>query len=121
MTMILPRMVLVTGATGLVGEGVIRRMLADDASLDVFALIRDDAGWNRVARKLGALAERVVPIRGDVTSPGLGLEPLVRRRVELQATAIVHAAADTSFSRTLERARAINTAGTQRVIEVAQD
>jgi thioester reductase-like protein len=121
MTMILPRMVLMTGATGLVGEGVLRRMLADDVSLEVFALIRDVAGWNRVARSLGALADRVVPVHGDVTLPGLGLEPLVRRRIELQATSVVHAAADTSFSRALERARAINTAGTQHVIEVARE
>jgi thioester reductase-like protein len=119
--MIIPRMVLVTGATGLVGEGVLRRMLGDDPALEVFALIRDDASWARLCRKLGALSERVVPVRGDVTLRGLGLEPLVRRRIELQAAAIVHAAADTSFSRTLERARAMNTVGTQNVIELASE
>ena len=119
--MSLSPMVLITGATGLVGEGVLRRMLADDVSLEAFALVRDDASWHRVARKLGALADRIVPVRGDVTHPGLGLEPLVRRRIELQATAVVHAAADTSFSRTLERARAINTAGTQHVIDLARE
>ncbi len=117
--MILPRMVLVTGATGLVGEGALTRMLADDLALEVFALVRDDASWHRVARNLGALTDRIVPVRGDVTLPGLGLEPLVRRRIELQATAIVHAAADTSFSRTLDRARAVNTVGTQHVVELA--
>jgi thioester reductase-like protein len=121
MTMIMPRMVLVTGATGLVGEGVLRRMLGDDPALEVFALIRDDASWARLSRSLGALTQRVVPVRGDITLPGLGLEPLVRRRIELQAAAIVHAAADTSFSRTLERARAINTIGTRNVIELAAE
>ena len=119
--MSLPGMVLVTGATGLVGEGVLRRMLTADSALEAFALVRDDAGWMRVARELGKLADRVIPVRGDVTLPHLGLEPLVRRRVELQTSAIVHAAADTSFSRTLERARAVNTTGTRHVIALGRE
>lgn len=119
--MILPRTVLVTGATGLVGGGVLRQMLADDLGLEAFALIRDDSGWKRQAGELGVLAERVVPVRGDVTLPHLGLEPLLRRRVELQTTAIVHAAADTSFSRTLERSLAVNAIGTDHVVGLAQD
>ncbi|MDQ3673274.1 MAG: SDR family oxidoreductase, partial [Gemmatimonadota bacterium] len=61
------------------------------------------------------------PVRGDITIPGLALEPLVRRRVELQTSAIVHAAADTSFSRPLDRARAVNTNGTANVIALARD
>lgn len=114
-----PRTVLITGATGLVGGGVLRRMLLDDPALEAFVLIRDDAGWSLASRRLGPLAERVVPLRGDVTLPGLGLEPLMRRRVERQTSAIVHAAADTSFSRPLEHARAVNTIGTQNVVQVA--
>jgi long-chain acyl-CoA synthetase len=114
-------MVFVTGATGLVGGGVLRRILADDPSVEAFALIRDDSGWNRLARELGTLADRVVPVRGDVTLPQLGLEPLVRRRLELQTSAIVHAAADTSFSRTLEHSLAVNAIGTEHVIRLARD
>lgn len=116
----LPKMVFVTGATGLVGGGVLRRILADDPAIEAFALTRDGAGWNRLASELGVLAARVVPVRGDVTLPQLGLEPLVRRRVELQTTAIVHAAADTSFSRTLERSLAVNAVGTEHVTDLAR-
>ncbi|HWL39692.1 MAG TPA: SDR family oxidoreductase [Gemmatimonadaceae bacterium] len=117
--MALPRMVLVTGATGLVGGGVLRQMLAEDLGLEAFALYRDDCGWKRLSRELGALADRVVPVCGDVTLPHLGLEPLLRRRVELQTSAIVHAAADTSFSRTLARSLAVNTIGTEHVVALA--
>lgn len=119
--MTLPKMVLVTGATGLVGGGVLGRMLTDDGALEAFALVRDDAGWSRLARELGPIAERVVPVRGDVTAPYLGLEPLVRRRVELQASAIVHAAADTSFSRTLAHSLAVNARGTGNVVALARE
>ncbi len=119
--MTLPRTVLVTGATGLVGGGVLQQMLTADPGLEAFALIRDDCGWKRLARELGTLAERVVPVRGDVTLPQLGLEPLARRRVELQTCAIVHAAADTSFSRTLARSLMVNTTGTANVVALARE
>lgn len=118
--MSLPRTVLVTGATGMVGEEVLRRILAAWPELEAFVLVREDAGWIALSRRLGNLAARVTPVRGDITEERLGLEPLVRRRVELQTTAIVHAAADTSFSRPLDRARAINTSGTRNVIELAR-
>jgi long-chain acyl-CoA synthetase len=121
MTMTLPKMVLVTGATGLVGGGVLRRILAEDPAIEAFALIRDDAGWSRLARELGVLASRVVPVRGDITLPQLGFEPLVRRRLELQISAIVHAAADTSFSRTLDHSLAVNAIGTGHVVSLARD
>ena len=117
----LPGMVLVTGATGLVGGGVLERMLRDNPALEAFALIRDDSGWRRLSSALGPLSPRVVPIRGDVTLGGLGLEPLLRRRVELQTSVIVHAAADTSFSRPLPRSRAVNTAGTENVVALASE
>lgn len=117
----LPRTVLVTGATGLVGEGVLRRILRAEPDVEAFVLVREHAGWSCLARKLGPLAERVTPVRGDITIDRLGLEPLVRRRVQLQTSAIVHAAGDTSFSRPLDRARAVNTTGTQNVVDLAQE
>jgi nucleoside-diphosphate-sugar epimerase len=70
-------------------------------------------------RRLGALAARVVPVRGDITLPGLGIEPLLRRRIERETTAVVHAAADISFSRPLEQSRLVNTLGTRHVAEIA--
>ena len=115
----LPRAILVTGANGLVGAEVLRRILTAERDIDAFALVRTDAAWKSLVARLGVLAARVTPVRGDITLPWLGLEPLVRRRIELQASAIVHAAADTSFSRPLDRARAVNTAGTRNVITLA--
>jgi nucleoside-diphosphate-sugar epimerase len=61
----------------------------------------------------------VIPVRGAVTLPGLGLEALVRKRVERETRAVVHAAADTSFSRPRDASRFVNTLGTYHVAEVA--
>jgi len=116
-----PRRVLVTGATGLVGEGVLRQMLRDDPTLEAFALVRNDLRWKSIASRLGALGSRVAPIRGDITLAGMGLEPLVRQRVERETRVVVHAAADTSFSRALDDSRFVNTLGTYHVAEVASE
>jgi nucleoside-diphosphate-sugar epimerase len=116
-----PHRLFITGASGLVGEGVLHQMLRTDPSLEAFALVRSELRWRHVARRLGSLVSRVVPVCGDVTQSGMGLEPLVRQRVERETSVVVHAAADTSFSRTLDRARFVNTLGTYHVSEVAED
>jgi nucleoside-diphosphate-sugar epimerase len=116
-----PRKLFITGATGLVGEGVLRQMLRNDPALEAFALVRNELRWRLVASRLGSLASRVVPVRGDTTMPGMGLEPLVRQRVQRETRIVVHAAADTSFSRSLDHSRFVNTLGTYHVAEVASD
>jgi nucleoside-diphosphate-sugar epimerase len=116
-----PRRVLLTGASGLVGEGVLHQMLRADPALEAFALVRSDLSWKLVATRLGVLASRVVPVRGDLTVAGLGLDPLVRQRVERETRVVVHAAADTSFSRSLDHSRFVNTLGTYHVAEVASE
>jgi len=116
-----PGKVFITGASGLVGEGVLHQMLRADPTLQAFALMRNDQSWKFVASRLGALASRVVPVRGDTTLPGMGLEPLVRQRIEREARVVVHAAADTSFSRSLDQSRFVNTLGTYHVAEVASE
>ena len=82
-----PDKVLITGASGLVGEGVLRRLLTEDPGLEAFVLVHNDLRWQLVSRRLGSLAPRVIPVRGDVTLPGLGLEPLVKKRVERETVA----------------------------------
>jgi hypothetical protein len=76
------RKVFITGASGLVGEEVLRRMLVDDPALEAFVLVRDEIRWLLASRRLGALARRVVPLPGDATLPGLGLDSHMRQRVE---------------------------------------
>ena len=115
------RKVLVTGASGLVGEGVLRQLLRDDSTLEAVALIRDEVRWKFVASRLGGLASRVIPVRGDITLAGMGIEPLVRLRLQRETRVVVHAAADTSFSRSLDDSRFVNTLGTYHVAEVALD
>jgi nucleoside-diphosphate-sugar epimerase len=111
--------VLITGASGLVGEGVLRRILSENPGLEAFVLVRNELRWQLASRRLGALVGRVIPVRGDATLPGLGLDPLMRKRIEIETRAVVHAAADISFSRSLDHSRFTNTLGTYNVGDVA--
>jgi long-chain acyl-CoA synthetase len=64
-------------------------------------------------------ADRVRAVAGDLLEPGLGLS--LRRRDELaeHVDEVIHSAASVSFSLPLAEARAINVAGTRRVLELA--
>ncbi|HEX6132774.1 MAG TPA: SDR family oxidoreductase [Longimicrobiales bacterium] len=112
----LPRAVLVTGATGLVGGGVVRRLLESDRDVHVHALVRSPGSAGVLLARSGAEATRITPVIGDVTLPDLGIDSATRGRLSRSVRAVVHAAADTTFSRALADARAVNTAGTGNLL-----
>jgi nucleoside-diphosphate-sugar epimerase len=111
--------VLVTGATGYVGGDVLRRMLDRDPTMRAYALVRGLERWPSVAARIGAGNARVTPFRGDVARPGLGLDDADRLRLAGEVTAVVHLAADTTFSRPLAEARRTNVDGTRHLLDLA--
>jgi long-chain acyl-CoA synthetase len=82
-------------------------------------LVRDPARWQATARRLGLAPDAVMALRGDVTREDLGLTSTVRNWLTRHATAIVHLAADTCFSRPLDEARQVNLEGTRHVLDLA--
>lgn len=110
--------IFVTGATGLVGGAVVERLLREAPERRVYVLVRDPSGWCRTALARGPLGGRMVPVVGDLTRPGLGLGAEARREIVRSVDVVVHAAADTCFSRPLADARRTNRDGTARVLEL---
>lgn len=113
--------IFVTGATGLIGGGVLRRMLDANSQLTAYVLVRDELRWMRDLGLWGSLASRITAVSGDVRSPGMGMDSSARSRIASEVSAIVHAAANTSFSRPLEESRLVNTIGTANVLELASE
>lgn len=113
--------VLVTGATGLVGFDVLSRMLARHRELQAIVLVRDPARWAVARGRLGELAARVTAVAANLHHPGLGIVAEDRSRIAARVTHIVHSAADVVFARPLADARATNTAGTARMLELAAE
>jgi thioester reductase-like protein len=118
-----------TGATGFVGQAVLARLL-ERTDRDVGVLVRAGSQEGARARVRGILralfgdadrhVDRVHAARGDLLRPGLGLDAATHARLADQVDEILHAGASISFNLSLEKSRAINVAGTRRVLELAE-
>ncbi|MDX6676292.1 MAG: hypothetical protein QOE31_344 [Solirubrobacteraceae bacterium] len=121
--------VLLTGATGFVGMELLARYL-QLTDRRVFVLIRardDEHARERLRETLRCAlgcdapwAGRVRALAGDITQDGLGLDPAVALQVAGEISEIVHGAASVSFDLGLEQSRAINVAGTRRMLAFAE-
>jgi len=121
--------VLLTGATGFLGTELMARYLRH-SDRTVYAIVRadDDAhAQQRIEETLAdafgsaePFAARVRALAGDMTQPGLGLDPAVARELAQCVDEIVHGAAAVSFELDLEQARAINVHGTREMLELAE-
>jgi len=105
-------MLLLTGASGLVGSEWLPHLLRTSPSRPVAVLFR--RSWRNIPVPCAA---SVVPIEGDLSLPNLGLPESTYRELQLSVQDIIHCAADTRFGLPLDEARAVNTRGTHRVLE----
>ncbi len=105
---------LLTGATGLVGGGLIP-LLCKGRDRRVFALARPSAAAAALASN-----SRTTVLPGDLTSPQLGLDPSCQEMLASEVSEIVHCAADTRFGLPLDAARAVNTTGTTSLLRLAR-
>ena len=105
---------LLTGATGLVGGGLLR-LLLQDPERHVLALARPGPATAALAS-----SPRTTVLPGDLTSPDLGLDGSCREMLAREVSEIIHCAADTRFGLPLEDARAANTTATGTLLSLAR-
>lgn len=110
---------LVTGATGLLGAAVVERLLRPSPAPRLFLLVRDPSRWRALAAARVMDVGAAVPVAGDLTRPGLGLDADARATLAREVTGVLHLAADTVFSRPLDESRAVNRDGTARLLDLA--
>ena len=121
--------VLLTGATGFVGMELLHRYLTR-TDRPVYAIVRADSAEGATARLRGTVAglfedperfgDRVQARAGDVTRPGLGLEPKVADELAESVSEVVHSAASVSFELGLEESREANVDGTRHMLDFAE-
>lgn len=120
--------ILLTGATGFVGMAVLSRLL-ERSNRHILVLVRARSKAEADARLEGVMrssfdapdrhAGRVEAVCGDLTEPGLGLGDS-RMPIAAQVNEVIHRAASVAFDMSVEESRAINVAGTRRVLELAE-
>src|SRR3954454_2694959 len=121
--------VFLTGGTGFLGMEVLARLL-ERGDRDVVCLVRaadQAAAEERLEGVLATLWDDPSPYRpharavaGDVTRPGLGIEPAVRTALAGGTGAVLHCPASIPFDLPLDEARQINVEGTREVIGFAR-
>jgi long-chain acyl-CoA synthetase len=109
--------VLLTGATGFLGQELLARLLERD-DRNVHALVRADDDESAAARL--PAHDRLSAWAADIERPGLGLDDAQADELAERVTTIVHCAASVSFSLGLEESRRVNVAGTARMAELAE-
>lgn len=128
--------VLVTGATGFLGNYLIEKLLRSCADIKkIYLLIRakkekspeerlKDFLNNSVHRRLKQenprLLEKLVVISGDLELPQLGLREQDLATIVEEVNCVFHVGATVKFTEELRRAILINVGGTDSVVELAK-
>jgi thioester reductase-like protein len=124
--------VLLTGATGLVGQSLVSRIIQADNDTLLVLLIRGNSDGevnNRFDKLFSSLSSSVNhehtrahirAVRGDITLNQLGMGDAVYHDLASKVTHIIHSAASIKFHQSLEQTRAVNLYGTKKVIGLAR-
>ncbi|WP_028108396.1 SDR family oxidoreductase [Ferrimonas futtsuensis] len=110
----------VTGATGLLGRQLIRRLLSGGDTL--YCLVRDQAGQTRLeelAKELDA-TDQIHPIAGSLKDPALGLSDADRAELKGRIKHFIHLAAYNDFRRDGNEVVKANVQATEAALACAE-
>jgi NAD(P)-dependent dehydrogenase (short-subunit alcohol dehydrogenase family) len=111
----------VTGATGFIGRHLVERLL--DREGDIFVLVREGSEdkLERLRAAAGDRADRLKPVKGDISEPSLGLSD--DDKAALQGVEhFFHLAAIYDMTASdEERNRRLNVLGTQNAVDLANE
>lgn len=103
---------LITGATGLVGQAIVPLLQKANPLRPIVALARTPAA----VRLPGVLS-----LPADLSAPGLGLSDELRGLLTDRVTEVVHSAADIRFRISVEESRLTNVHGTRQMLALAEE
>ena len=115
------KQIFITGATGFVGTRLVHKLLEQD-NVHLNLLVRGSEKKSANDRILDLLKnktdmERITVYDGDVTKENFGLDKTVWNELATKVNTIFHSAASIQFILPLEKAREINTQGTENVLK----
>jgi NAD(P)-dependent dehydrogenase (short-subunit alcohol dehydrogenase family) len=104
----------VTGATGFIGRHLVEELLKRDGT--IYVLVREGSKGkvDDLVARLGAEEGRIVPVAGDLTKPGLGVEGF-----DAKIDHLFHLAAVYDITAEEEASERANVEGTRNVVDFA--
>ena len=122
--------IFLTGVTGFVGRELLRRRLKNSNEDRFFCLVRATDAEAADKRLDGVIqylfsedAEdfrgRVVAVRGDLLKEGLGIDAADRARIVDECDRVTHCAASVKLDEELEKSRASNLRGSEKMFALA--
>jgi NAD(P)-dependent dehydrogenase (short-subunit alcohol dehydrogenase family) len=111
----------VTGATGFIGRHLVERLL--DREGDIFVLVREGSEdkLERLRAAAGDRADRIKPVKGDISEPSLGLSDEDKQALEGVEHFFHLAAIYDMTASDEERNRRLNVLGTQNAVDLANE
>lgn len=113
-----PRVIVLTGATGLLGRGIVRKLIANPSIEIIHCLAIRNARARASKLPLDLTSDKIVLHEGDLTLPCLGLSKVDVRTVFESADRIIHNGADTSHMRTYQSLRSANFQSTKEIVDM---
>ncbi|XP_017755704.1 PREDICTED: putative fatty acyl-CoA reductase CG5065 [Eufriesea mexicana] len=129
--------IMLTGATGFLGKALMEKLLRSCPRLTaIFILIRPKLNqtveqrlkqlmknpiFDQIKETNPSLCNKIIPIKGDVAQPNLGLSPEDRNLITQKVNIVFHSAATVRFNEPLKVAVNLNTKGTNRMIDLCKD
>ncbi|KAI9927011.1 hypothetical protein MW887_003392 [Aspergillus wentii] len=111
-----PRVIILTGATGFIGQYLVRA-LADQEHVEKVICIAN-RNLNSDRRALFFELEKVECYEGDLTLPRLGLSDEAASQIFGKADSVIHNGADVSHLKTYSSLRSANLASTQELVKL---
>src|SRR3954447_8160705 len=110
----------VTGATGFIGRHLVEQLLEREGDIHVLVREGSEAKLERLRGRCGDGADRIKPVKGDLSEPMLGVSEDDRGALE-GVEHFFHLAAIYDMTADEERNRRLNVNGTNNAIDLANE
>lgn len=126
--------VFVTGSTGFIGKVLLEKLLRSCPNIgSIYILVRPKRGldvhervkemfksqlFDRLREEQPGFKDKVIPVHGDITEPGLGLNQTDKEMVISAVSIVFHSAATVKFDEPLKVSIQMNVLGVKKILEL---
>lgn len=114
----IPRTILLTGCSGLLGHHLLDALLAQPTTEKVICVAVRKLAERLQAKELPAPSDRIAYYEGDLTQPLLGLTPAEATCIFREIDAVIHNGSDTSHLKYYSALRESNVGSTKQLVQL---